>query len=121
MLWQCLCDSSNAYSSRAAVCQCRTGAQVGVGSAGDRVEILLLTNPELELGFASSRCPAGGCNGDGGTDLGMDPQQRSQPDTQPQGVLGSELTSALRGWPGCSRTPPAPSHAGGVPVGESLP
>lgn len=53
--------------------------------------------------------------------LSQTPNLKRKPLCQPQGVLGSELTSALRGWPGCSRTPPAPSHAGGVPVGESLP
>lgn len=77
---QYLCDNSNAYSSHAEVCQCQAGAQVGVGSTGDlQVEILLLTNPELERGFMSSLCSAAGCNSDGSIDLGMDLQQCSEP------------------------------------------
>jgi len=56
------------------------GARVGVGSTGDlQIEILLLTNPEVELGFTSSLCPAAGCNGAGGMDPRMDLHQRSQP------------------------------------------
>lgn len=55
MLWQYLCDNNTAYSSRAEVCQHRTGAQGGVGSTGDlQVEILLRTDPELEPGFTST-------------------------------------------------------------------
>lgn len=137
MLWQYLRDNSNAYSSLAEVCRCRAGAQVGVGRASDlQVEIPLLTNPELEPGFTSSLCPAAGCNGDGSMDSGVDLQQLSEPvavwhprpptssmshSANLTGTLGLELMSALMGWLGCLRTPPATSHAGGVPVGESLP